>query len=126
MARGRLEPGPDHPITVAPTGDRVVVSVGDTVVARTVDALTLREAQYPPVQYIPRESVDPSLLRESTTTTFCPYKGECNYYDLTLGDEVLTDAVWVYRSPYDAVAEIADHVAFYPGRVSVDLDAASG
>ncbi|MYR08438.1 DUF427 domain-containing protein [Gordonia sp. SID5947] len=126
MARGKLEPGPDHPITVSPTGGRVVVKVGDAVVARTSDAFTLREAEYPPVQYIPRECVDPSLLRDSTTTTFCPYKGECNYYDLTLESEVLTDAVWIYRSPYDAVAEIADHVAFYPGRVSVDVDVASG
>ena len=47
-------PGPDHPITIAPTGRRVVVRLGGTVIADSVDALTVQEAAYPPVQYIPR------------------------------------------------------------------------
>ncbi|AZG47932.1 DUF427 domain-containing protein [Gordonia insulae] len=121
MSRERLEPGPDHPITVTPTQGRVVVRVGDLVVADTDGALTLREASYPPVQYVPLDAVDRSLLRDSSTTTYCPYKGDCNYYDLVVGDDVLTDAVWTYRTAYDAVADISDHVAFYPGRVAVDV-----
>ncbi len=27
------------------------------------------------------------------------------------------NAVWTYENPYDAVADIRDHVAFYPDRV---------
>jgi uncharacterized protein (DUF427 family) len=55
-------PGPDHPISIQPNPDRVVVSVAGRVVADTRDALALREADYPAVQYIPREDVDFSQL----------------------------------------------------------------
>jgi len=58
-------PGPDHPITIEKTGLRVVVRVGAHVVADTTQALTLREAAYPPVQYIPLEDVDQTLLASS-------------------------------------------------------------
>jgi uncharacterized protein (DUF427 family) len=43
-------PGPDHPITIEPASKRVVVRSGDKVIADTVHALFLREANYPPVQ----------------------------------------------------------------------------
>ncbi|HLY54777.1 MAG TPA: DUF427 domain-containing protein, partial [Stellaceae bacterium] len=58
---GRI-PGPDHPITVIPHGGRVVVRLGGRVIADSRDALTLREATYPAVQYIPRRDVDMTLL----------------------------------------------------------------
>ena len=55
-------PGPDHPITTAPNPKRVRVSVGGEVIAETTRALTLKEASYPAVQYIPREDADPSKI----------------------------------------------------------------
>jgi uncharacterized protein (DUF427 family) len=112
-------PGPDHPITVEPTGARVVARVGGQVVADTTRALTLREANYPPVQYIPLEDVDPALLTDSATSTYCPYKGDASYYSITATDGALTDAIWTYRTPYDAVSDIVGHVAFYTDRVDV-------
>jgi uncharacterized protein (DUF427 family) len=112
-------PGPDHPITIEPTDARVMARVGGQVVADTVRALTLREANYPPVQYIPLEDVDQTLLADSTTLTYCPYKGDASYYGITAADGTLADAVWTYREPYDAVVEITGHVAFYTGRVDV-------
>ncbi len=51
-------PGPDHPISIQRNPARVVVSVAGRVVADTRNALTLCEAAYPPVQYIPGEDVD--------------------------------------------------------------------
>ncbi len=110
-------PGPDHPITVAPNPARVVVTLGGRTIADTRAALTLREASYPAVQYIPRADVDMSLLARSTHTTYCPYKGECHYFSIPAGGERSVNAVWTYESPYDAVAEIKDHVAFYVDRV---------
>lgn len=110
-------PGPDHPITVAPNPARVVVTLGGHTIADTRAALTLREASYPAVQYIPRADVDMSLLERSTHTTYCPYKGECNYFSIPAGGERSVNAVWTYESPYDAVAGIKDHVAFYVDRV---------
>jgi len=110
-------PGPDHPITVAPNPARVVVTLGGRTIADTRAALTLREASYPAVQYIPRADVDMSLLERSTHTTYCPYKGECHYFSIPAGGERSVNAVWTYESPYDAVAGIKDHVAFYVDRV---------
>lgn len=110
-------PGPDHPITVAPNPARVVVTLAGRTIADTRAALTLREASYPAVQYIPRADVDMSLLERSTHTTYCPYKGECNYFSIPAGGERSVNAVWTYESPYDAVAGIKDHVAFYVDRV---------
>lgn len=110
-------PGPDHPITIEPTKGRVVVTVAGKVVADSAAALTLREATYPPVQYIPMRDVDQSLLVPTSHSTYCPYKGDCSYYSIQAGGAKTENAVWVYKMPYEAVAQIKDHVAFYPNRV---------
>jgi uncharacterized protein (DUF427 family) len=111
-------PGPDHPITIEPVGVRVVARIGARIVADTTRALTMREANYPPVQYIPLEDVDQMLLTASATQTYCPYKGDASYFSIT-ADGGRPDAVWFYREPYDAVADIAGHVAFYTDQVDV-------
>lgn len=110
-------PGPDHPITITPQGGRVVVTVAGRVIADTRNALTLAEASYPPVQYIPREDVDMSQLTRTQHTSHCPYKGDAAYYSIPAGGARTDNAVWTYESPHQAVAQIADHVAFYPDRV---------
>ena len=115
-------PGPDHPITIHPAGERVLARVGDELIADTRDALSLREASYPEVLYIPFDDVRPEVLRPSDTKTHCPYKGDASYYDLLVGGKEMPDAVWSYRQPHDAVAEIAGHVAFYPDRVQVSAE----
>jgi uncharacterized protein (DUF427 family) len=110
-------PGPDHPITVTPNPARVVVTVAGKVVADSRNALTLREASYPPVQYIPRQDVDMAALQRTDHASYCPYKGDAAYYSIPAGGGRTVNAVWTYESPYDAVADIKDHVAFYPDRV---------
>ena len=110
-------PGPDHPISVAPNPARVIVSVAGRVIADTRRALTLKEASYPAVQYIPRQDVDMALLQRTDHATYCPYKGECAYYSIPVGGERAANAVWTYETPYEAVAAIKDHLAFYPDRV---------
>ena len=112
-------PGPDHPITIERNPNRVVVSVAGRVVADTRDALTLREASYPAVQYIPRKDVDMALLARTDHATYCPYKGECVYFSIPLGGERSVNAVWSYESPYAAVGSIRDHLAFYPDKVEI-------
>jgi uncharacterized protein (DUF427 family) len=115
-------PGRDHPITIEPTGERVTVRVGDRVVAQTDAALTLREASYPPVQYVPLADVDPAVLAPSAHQTYCPYKGDASYYSIALPERELADAIWTYSEPYDAVQEIAGHVAFYDGRDGIAVE----
>jgi uncharacterized protein (DUF427 family) len=50
-------PGPDHPITIAPAGGRVRVTVAGRIVAESTRALRLEEDGYPPVYYLPRNDV---------------------------------------------------------------------
>ena len=115
-------PGPGHPITIEPTGVRVTARVGAQIVADTTRALTLREANYPPVQYIPLEDVDQSLLDRSTTQTYCPYKGDASYYSVKTPDGTTeADVIWTYEHPYPSVAEIAGYVAFYPDRSEITV-----
>lgn len=114
-------PGPDHPITITRTGSRVLVETDGTVLADTIDALTLQEADYPPVQYIPRRDVKMELLFRTDHSTHCPYKGDASYYSLPGGGDRTVNAVWSYEAPHEAVAKIKDHLAFYPDRVMIRI-----
>jgi uncharacterized protein (DUF427 family) len=114
-------PGPDHPITIERNRSRVVVTLAGKVIADTLDALTLREAHYPPVHYIPRSDVDLAALERTPHSTYCPYKGSASYYSISAGGERSVNAIWTYEEPYEAMAAIRDHVAFYTDRVdSID------
>jgi uncharacterized protein (DUF427 family) len=122
-SRPRRTPGPDHPITLERSPSHVVVRSGSVVIAETDRALEMREASYPVVFYVPLDDVDQHLLRPSDHHTYCPYKGEASYYDVTEGDGTdLTAAVWYYDDPYPSVAAIKGHVAFYADRVTVSQE----
>jgi len=110
-------PGPDHPMAIERNPNRVVVRVAGRVVADTSEALTLREASYPAVQYVPRKDVNMMLLERTEHATYCPYKGDCAYFSIPLGGDRSINAVWTYEAPYEAVSPIKDHLAFYPDRV---------
>jgi uncharacterized protein (DUF427 family) len=110
-------PGPDHPISIESRGKRVTVTVAGKVIANTIDALTLREAAYPPVFYVPRKDVDMEALERTEHSTYCPYKGDCAYYSIPAGGARADNAVWTYEAPFDAVASIKDYLAFYTDRV---------
>ena len=106
-----------HPISIEVNPNRVRVLFNGRVVADTMRALTLREATLPPVQYIPREDADMSLLERTSHKAHCPYKNDASYYTIRAGDRTVENAVWTYENPYPAVAEIKNHLAFYPNRV---------
>ncbi|WP_094844954.1 DUF427 domain-containing protein [Bordetella genomosp. 9] len=110
-------PGPDHPIIIEHNPRRVVVTLAGRVIADTREALTLREANYPAVQYIPRKDADMASLQRTDHATYCPYKGDCSYYSIPHGGARAANAVWTYENPHPAVAQIAGHLAFYPDRV---------
>ena len=115
-------PSADHPITITPTKGRVHVKFGGRVVADSTRALTLQEASYPPVHYIPREDAQMTFFQSTAHKTYCPYKGDASYFSLKAGDKSAENAVWSYVEPYPAVREIAGHLAFYPDRVdSIDV-----
>ncbi len=110
-------PGPDHPITMTTNPARVRVTLGGAVIADSARAVRLQEAAYPPVFYIPREDANMALLKRTTQSTHCPYKGDASYYTIDAGGRTAKDAVWSYETPFPAMAEIAGHLAFYPNRV---------
>jgi len=110
-------PGPDHPISIACNANRVRVMFAGETIADTTRALTLREARYPPVQYILRADVVMSRLVRTAHASHCPYKGDANYFSIVAGGATADNAVWSYEQPFPAMAEIAGYLAFYPNRV---------
>jgi uncharacterized protein (DUF427 family) len=110
-------PGPDHPISIAASSNRVRVLFDGQVVAETARALTLTEAGYAPVQYVPRADAAMALLTPTRHSTHCPYKGDASYFTIQVGGKTSENAVWSYEKPYPAVAAIEGYLAFYPKRV---------
>ena len=96
---------------------KVRVTVAGRGVAESTRALRLEEKGYPPVYYLPRNDADMSLLVRTTHYTYCPYKGDCTYYSIPIGGTKSEYAVWTYEKPYGPVADIKEHLAFYPTRV---------
>lgn len=113
-------PGPDHPITITPNPRRVRVTAGDVVIAETSKALTLKEAKYPAVQYVPREDTNMALLARTDRVTHCPYKGDASYYSVKADGKTLDNAIWTYETPFPAMTEISGHLAFYPDKVKIE------
>ena len=109
----------DHPITIEPIHERVRVTWHGRTIGDSKSALELREANYPPVVYVPRADMDMSALERTARVTTCPYKGEANYYSIA-DDKVRDDnAVWTYEQAKADVAEIGSHLAFYPDKVEI-------
>jgi uncharacterized protein (DUF427 family) len=98
------QPGPDHPISLAPFPGRVTIRFGGAEVATSGRALEMRETTLPPVLYIPREDANLALLQPSPHATHCPYKGDASYYSIEAGGRRAENAVWSYETPFPAMA----------------------
>lgn len=92
-----------------------VVRAGGAVLGESDRALELAEGTYPPVIYFPRDDIAMEFLDASDKKTTCPHKGEASYFSIVTKSTTLTDAVWSYETPKDAVSKIAGHLAFYTG-----------
>jgi uncharacterized protein (DUF427 family) len=113
-------PGPDHPITIAANPKRVRVSAGGIVIADTTSALTLKEASYPAVNYVPRKDANMAFLARTGRVTHCPYKGDANYFSVAANGKTIENAIWTYETPFPAMTEISGHLAFYPDKVTIE------
>ena len=65
--------------------------------------------------YFPMEAVDPDVLRQSSTTSVCPWKGTAHYYSLHVDGAENRDAAWYYADPKPAAQDIRGRVAFWKG-----------
>lgn len=118
-------PGPDHPITIEPADERVrIITLDGRTVANSARALVLREADYPPVHYLPRADTDMNRLTPTTHSTHCPYKGDAAYFSIESGGEIVENAVWTYEAPFPAVEAIKGHLAFYRDKVNIEIGTA--
>ena len=117
---------PSHRIRVEPFDGVVTVVFSDAMLASTDKALVLREADYPPVFYIPFEDIYFEFLKRSDTTTHCPFKGNASYWNVSAVGEAVNDVMWAYERPYDDMTEIKGHGAFYPNKVRIEANPNSG
>ena len=113
-------PGPDHPISITPSGKHIRVTAGNIVIADTTRAVTLKEATYPEVFYIPRSDANMDAVTRTERVTHCPYKGDANYFSINANGKTLENAIWTYEAPFPAMAEISGHLAFYPDKVTIE------
>ncbi|MBV8119502.1 MAG: DUF427 domain-containing protein [Alphaproteobacteria bacterium] len=116
-----FESHPDHRVDLMPEGRRVQVVFGGVVIADSTTALRVEETGHAPVHYVPEEDVRLDLMHRTDHHSRCPYKGEASYWTVEVPDgsgaRRSENAVWAYPEPYDEVAGIAGHYAFYPNRV---------
>jgi uncharacterized protein (DUF427 family) len=108
---------PDHRITTQPADVRVQVKFDGEVIADSANAIRMDEGSYAPVYYIPRKDVKMERFERTTHTTYCPFKGHASYYTLASRGRTEENAVWSYEEPYDEVAVIKEHLAFYANKV---------
>jgi uncharacterized protein (DUF427 family) len=62
-----------------------VVRVKDVVVATSSRPIVLTETGCPPRYYLPSADVKMDMLRSSTTTSRCPFKGDAAYWSVHTG-----------------------------------------
>lgn len=68
--------------------------------------------------YFPPDTINQEFLRKSDTPYTCPWKGDCQYFDVGEGDNWSKDVAWSYPTPYpeafDKVKkDFTNYVAFW-------------
>ena len=107
-------------IKIRPAGGTWAVRAAGAVLGESRNALELIEGNYPPVVYFPRGDIAMAFLDPSETTSSCPQKGTASYYSIIAKSGEMKDAAWSYEGPNDAVAQIKDYLAFFPGKAAVE------
>ena len=120
---------PEHRVDLVPDHHRIKVVFAGTTVADSAATLRVEETGHGPVHYFPARDVRLDLMSPTPHHTTCPFKGEASYWTIEAPGEALGEApaggearrsenaVWAYPTPYDEVAGLAGHYAFYPSRV---------
>ena len=130
MRPQRIEPGPGQesvwdyprPPRVEPSTDLIVVRIGDHTIAETNRSQRVLETSQPPAFYIPQDDVDMDSLSPSLGRSFCEWKGEASYFDLTTDAATIDQVGWTYREPTAPFAPIVDHIAFYAQKLTCSVN----
>ena len=113
---------PYHRVDVLASSRHVVLELGGQVVAESRRPLLLFETGMPTRYYLPRADVRAEVLRDSDTTTGCPYKGTARYHDVVVDGTVHDDLVWYYPEPIAEAGRIAGLLCFYDERLDLVVD----
>jgi len=105
-----------HEITITPIDQHVEVTVGGEKLASSDRALLLQETGSPDRYYVPAGDVRTELLKPTSTTSTCPFKGEATYWSVEAGGAVHQDVVWSYPDPIPAAEQIAGLLCFWAER----------
>lgn len=112
---------PRHFMRIVPAVGERTASIGDTTIARSADALVVKEVGkdiYDPVVYFPRADVNMELLIRIDKSTHCPLKGDTEYFDIEIDGGVMPEAAWSYIEMV-AGYELHELVAFDTSKVTV-------
>jgi uncharacterized protein (DUF427 family) len=112
---------PGYKIKLTPVERRMRVWLGCAAIADSSHVLAMREGDYSPVYYFPRADVTMNLLTATDRGTHCPFTGEASYWTIEAGDRREESVAWSYESPYDEMARIKGHIAFYDNRVKLEM-----
>jgi uncharacterized protein (DUF427 family) len=93
--------------------DRIRIVFSGVTVADSVAAYRVLETSHPPNYYLPPGDVLDGTLARTLGTSFCEWKGEAHYFDVTAGGQTIRGGAWGYDRPTADFAPIAGHVAFY-------------
>jgi uncharacterized protein (DUF427 family) len=97
-----------------------VVRAAGAVLAESKTVLEMREGDYPPVIYFPRDDIGMEFLEPSKTKSICPHKGEASYFGIAAKSGLIENAAWSYENPMDGVERIRGYIAFFPQTATVE------
>lgn len=115
-------PNPYHRVDYLTVDRRLRVAVGDVVIVDHAETVGVWETGLEPRLYVTPDAVRTEFLEPSATTTVCPYKGTASYWSIRVGDDVVPDAVWIYRDPTPEATAIAGMMSFWGDALTIEAD----
>jgi uncharacterized protein (DUF427 family) len=109
-------------IDILASSRHVRVAVDDVTIAESTSPRLLFETGLVTRYYLPKPHVRMDLLAPSDSVTYCPYKGQAEYWSLKVGDSVVEDLAWSYRTPLPESQKVAGLIAFYNEQVDLEVD----
>ncbi|MCP9621415.1 DUF427 domain-containing protein [Nocardia otitidiscaviarum] len=109
-------------VDVLASSRHIRVDIDGTTVADSRNPRILFETGLPARYYLPMTDVRMDLLRESDTTSQCPYKGTASYWTVRIGEREYPDIVWGYPTPLPESQKVAGLVCFYNEKVDIWVD----
>jgi len=110
---------PGHTVTITPTDLHFEVHVDGQKLAETDHPVLLEETGLPIRYYLPRDAVRMDLLRPTSFTTHCPFKGDASYWTFEANGKIHDGIVWSYETPIPGAEGVAGMLSFYPERVDL-------